>query len=44
MAEQRGRPVENKRIDQRIKDPDVDITGMARVQSEVGIGPVVKRY
>lgn len=40
MAEQRGRPVENKWIGQRIDDPDVDIAGMARVQGGVGIGPV----
>jgi len=40
VAEQRGRPVENKWIGQRIDDPDVDIAGMARVQGGVGIGPV----
>jgi len=40
MAEQRGRPVENRWIGQRIDDPDVDIAGMARVQGGVGIGPV----
>jgi len=42
MAEQRGRPVENKWIGQRIDDPDVDIAGMARVQGGVGIGPVTE--
>jgi thiamine pyrophosphate-dependent acetolactate synthase large subunit-like protein len=40
MAEQRGRPAENRWIGQRIDDPDVDIAGMARVQGGVGIGPV----
>jgi thiamine pyrophosphate-dependent acetolactate synthase large subunit-like protein len=40
MAEQRGRPVENSWIGQRIDDPAVDIAGMARVQGAVGIGPV----
>lgn len=40
MAEQRGRPVENRWIGQRIDDPAVDIAGMARVQGAVGIGPV----
>ena len=40
MAQQRGRPEENKWIGQRIDDPDVDIAGMARVQGGVGIGPV----
>jgi thiamine pyrophosphate-dependent acetolactate synthase large subunit-like protein len=40
MAEQRGRPVENRWIGQRIDDPDIDIAGMARMQGAVGIGPV----
>jgi thiamine pyrophosphate-dependent acetolactate synthase large subunit-like protein len=40
MAQQRGRPVENRWIGQRIDDPDIDIAGMARVQGAVGIGPV----
>jgi thiamine pyrophosphate-dependent acetolactate synthase large subunit-like protein len=40
MAQQRGRPVENRWIGQRIDDPDVDIAGMARVQGGAGIGPV----
>ena len=40
MAEQRGRPVENRWIGQRIDDPDIDIAGMARMQGAAGIGPV----
>jgi thiamine pyrophosphate-dependent acetolactate synthase large subunit-like protein len=40
MAEQRGRPVENRWIGQRIDDPAIDIAGMARVQGAMGIGPV----
>jgi thiamine pyrophosphate-dependent acetolactate synthase large subunit-like protein len=40
MAEQRGRPVENRWIGQRLDDPDIDIGGMARMQGAVGIGPV----
>ena len=40
MAQQRGRPVENRWIGQRIADPDIDIAGMARTQGAMGIGPV----
>ena len=40
MARERGRPVENRWIGQRIGDPDIDIAGMARMQGAVGIGPV----
>ena len=40
MAEQRGRPVENRWIGQRLDNPDIDIAGMARMQGAVGIGPV----
>ncbi len=40
MAEQRGRPPENRWIGQRIENPDVDIAGMARMQGAAGIGPV----
>ncbi|MGZ8212637.1 MAG: thiamine pyrophosphate-binding protein [Burkholderiales bacterium] len=40
MAQQRGRPVENRWIGQRIADPDIDIAGMARDMGAVGIGPV----
>lgn len=42
MAENRGRPVENRWIGQRIADPDVDIAGMARAQGAEGVGPVEK--
>jgi hypothetical protein len=40
MAQDRGRPVENRWIGQRIDDPDIDIAGLARNQGAVGIGPV----
>ena len=40
MAEQRGRPAENRWIGQRIENPDIDIAGMARMQGADGIGPV----
>ena len=42
MAQQRGRPVENRWIGQRIADPDVDLAGMARMMGAEGIGPVTK--
>jgi hypothetical protein len=40
MAKERGRPVENKWIGQRIDEPDIDIAMMARAQGAEGIGPV----
>ena len=40
VANERGRPVENKWIGQRIDEPDIDIAMMARAQGAVGIGPV----
>jgi len=40
VARQRGRPVENRWIGQRIGGPDIDIAAMARAQGAVGIGPV----
>jgi thiamine pyrophosphate-dependent acetolactate synthase large subunit-like protein len=40
MARQRGRPVANKWIGQRISDPDVDLAMLARAQGAVGIGPI----
>ena len=42
MAQQRGRPVENRWIGQHIADPDIDIAGMARMMGAEGIGPVTK--
>ena len=41
MAKQRGRPVENRWIGQRISDPDVDMAGIARAQGAEGFGPVM---
>jgi thiamine pyrophosphate-dependent acetolactate synthase large subunit-like protein len=40
VARQRGRPVENRWIGQRISDPDIDIAAMARAQGAAAIGPV----
>ena len=40
VAKERGRPVENKWIGQRIDEPDIDLAAMARAQGAVGIGPV----
>jgi thiamine pyrophosphate-dependent acetolactate synthase large subunit-like protein len=41
MARQRGRPVENKWIGQRIANPDIDVAGLARAQGAQGFGPIV---
>ena len=43
VAKERGRPVENKWIGQRIDEPDIDLAMMARAQGAVGIGPVKNR-
>jgi thiamine pyrophosphate-dependent acetolactate synthase large subunit-like protein len=40
MARQRGRPVENKWIGQRIDDPPLDIRGFACAQGAIALGPV----
>jgi thiamine pyrophosphate-dependent acetolactate synthase large subunit-like protein len=40
VAKERGRPVENKWIGQRIDEPDIDLAMMARAQGAIGIGPV----
>jgi thiamine pyrophosphate-dependent acetolactate synthase large subunit-like protein len=40
VAKERGRPVENKWIGQRIDEPDIDIAMMARSQGAIGIGPI----
>jgi thiamine pyrophosphate-dependent acetolactate synthase large subunit-like protein len=42
VAIERGRPVENKWIGQRIDEPDIDLAMMARAQGAIGIGPVRK--
>ena len=39
VARERGRPVENKWIGQRIDEPDIDLAAMARAQGAEGIGP-----
>lgn len=40
VATERGRPLENKWIGQRIDEPDIDLAAMARAQGALGIGPV----
>ncbi len=40
MARERGRPVQNKWIGQRMTDPELDIAGLARAQGAHGFGPV----
>jgi thiamine pyrophosphate-dependent acetolactate synthase large subunit-like protein len=40
VARERGRPVENKWIGQRIDEPDIDLAMMARAQGAEGFGPV----
>jgi thiamine pyrophosphate-dependent acetolactate synthase large subunit-like protein len=42
VAKERGRPVENKWIGQRIDEPDIDLAMIARAQGAVGIGPVTQ--
>lgn len=43
VARDRGRPVENRWIGQRIGKPCVDLAAMARAQGFDGIGPVLTR-
>ncbi len=40
VAKERGRPVENKWIGQRMSEPDIDIAQMARSMGAEGLGPV----
>jgi thiamine pyrophosphate-dependent acetolactate synthase large subunit-like protein len=40
VAKERGRPVQNKWIGQRIDQPDIDLAMMAKSQGAIGIGPV----
>jgi thiamine pyrophosphate-dependent acetolactate synthase large subunit-like protein len=40
VARERGRPVQNRWIGQRIAAPDIDLAAMARAQGALGIGPV----
>lgn len=40
VAKERGRPVENKWIGQRMSEPEIDIAQMARAMGAEGIGPV----
>ena len=42
VARERGRPVENKWIGQRIDEPDIDLAAMGRAQGAEGIGPVTR--
>jgi thiamine pyrophosphate-dependent acetolactate synthase large subunit-like protein len=43
VAKERGRPVENKWIGQRIAEPDIDLAAMAKAQGAVAFGPVEKK-
>ena len=43
VAKERGRPVENKWIGQRISEPDIDVAMMARSMGAEGIGPVRRK-
>jgi thiamine pyrophosphate-dependent acetolactate synthase large subunit-like protein len=43
VAKERGRPVENKWIGQRISEPDIDIAQMSRSMGAEGIGPVTRK-
>jgi thiamine pyrophosphate-dependent acetolactate synthase large subunit-like protein len=43
VARERGRPVENRWIGQRIDGPDIDLAAMARAQGALGFGPVSDR-
>jgi thiamine pyrophosphate-dependent acetolactate synthase large subunit-like protein len=40
MARQRGRPVANRWIGQRIEDPTIDLATLARAQGVLGLGPI----
>jgi thiamine pyrophosphate-dependent acetolactate synthase large subunit-like protein len=40
VAKERGRPVENKWIGQRIDEPDIDLAMMAKAQGATAFGPV----
>jgi len=42
VARERGRPVENRWIGQRIAEPDIDLGGIARAQGARGFGPVTE--
>ena len=43
VAKERGRPVENKWIGQRMSEPDIDIAQMARSMGAEGLGPVKRK-
>jgi len=40
VARERGRPVENRWIGQRMNDPDIDLAAMARAQGAIAFGPI----
>jgi len=40
VARERGRPIENRWIGQRLGEPDIDLAAMARAQGAPGFGPV----
>jgi thiamine pyrophosphate-dependent acetolactate synthase large subunit-like protein len=43
VARIRNRPVENRWIGQRISEPDIDCSGVAKAQGAVGFAPVTKQ-
>src|SRR5260370_35419988 len=43
VARERGRPIENKWIGQRIGDPDIDLAAIAPAHGGVGLSPVPNR-
>jgi acetolactate synthase-1/2/3 large subunit len=42
VARERGRPIENRWIGQRIAEPDIDLAAMGRAQGAAGFGPVTE--
>jgi thiamine pyrophosphate-dependent acetolactate synthase large subunit-like protein len=42
VARERGRPVENRWIGQRIAEPEIDLAAMGRAQGAVGFGPLTE--
>jgi thiamine pyrophosphate-dependent acetolactate synthase large subunit-like protein len=40
VAKERGRPVENRWIGQRMSEPDIDLAAMARAQGAMAFGPI----
>ncbi len=43
VAKERGRPVENRWIGQRMSDPDIDLAAIARAQGALAFGPITDK-